>query len=42
MKEIHEHVPTMELEAFVHGAICMAYSGRCLISNYLSNRDPNQ
>lgn len=42
MKEIHEHVPDIELEAFVHGAICMAYSGRCLISNYLSNRDPNQ
>ncbi|QFR39209.1 U32 family peptidase [Candidatus Gracilibacteria bacterium 28_42_T64] len=42
MKEIHEHVPQIELEAFVHGAICMAYSGRCLISNYLSNRDPNQ
>jgi putative protease len=42
MKEIHEHVPDMELEAFVHGAICMAYSGRCLISNYLSARDPNQ
>ena len=42
MKEIHEQVPEMELEAFVHGAICMAYSWRCLISNYLSNRDPNQ
>lgn len=42
MKEIHEAVPDMELEAFVHWAICMAYSGRCLISNYLSNRDPNQ
>ena len=42
MKEIHENVPNMELEAFVHWAICMAYSGRCLISNYLSNRDPNQ
>lgn len=42
MKEIHDKVPDMELEAFVHGAICMAYSGRCLISNYLSNRDPNQ
>jgi putative protease len=42
MKEIHEQVPEMELEAFVHGAICMAYSGRCLISNYLSHRDPNQ
>jgi len=42
MKEIHEHVPEMEFEAFVHWAICMAYSGRCLISNYLSARDPNQ
>lgn len=42
MKEIHEAVPDIELEAFAHGAICMAYSGRCLISNYLSNRDPNQ
>jgi len=42
MKEIKAHVPDMELEAFVHGAICMAYSWRCLISNYLSNRDPNQ
>lgn len=42
MKEIHEKCPNMELEAFAHGAICMAYSGRCLISNYLSMRDPNQ
>ena len=42
MKEIHEVCPDMELESFVHGAICMAYSGRCLISNYLSNRDGNQ
>ncbi len=42
MAEIHEKVPEMELEAFVHWAICMAYSGRCLLSNYLSNRDPNQ
>ena len=42
MKEIHEACPDMELESFVHGAICMAYSGRCLISNYLSNRDGNQ
>lgn len=42
MKEIHEAVPGMELEAFVHWAICMAYSGRCLLSNYMSNRDPNQ
>jgi putative protease len=42
MKEIHEKVPDIELEAFIHWAICMAYSWRCLISNYLSNRDPNQ
>lgn len=42
IKEIHEAVPDMELEAFIHGAICMAYSGRCLISNYLSFRDSNQ
>jgi putative protease len=42
MKEIREKVPDIELETFIHGAICMAYSWRCLISNYLSNRDPNQ
>lgn len=42
MKEIKEACPDMELEAFVHGAICIAYSGRCLISNYMSARDPNQ
>lgn len=39
---IHEHCPAIELEAFVHGAICIAYSGRCLISNYMSYRDANQ
>lgn len=42
VKEIHEMVPDVELEFFVHGAICMAYSGRCLLSNYFSHRDPNQ
>jgi len=42
IKEIHEACPDMELESFVHGAICMAHSGRCLISNYLSHRDSNQ
>jgi putative protease len=42
IKEIHEKVPGIELEAFVHGSICMAYSGRCLLSNYLSYRDANQ
>lgn len=40
--EIHTRVPDIELEAFVHGAICIAYSGRCLISNYLHFRDANQ
>lgn len=42
IKEIHEKVPEMELEAFVHGAICVAYSGRCLMSQYMTNRDANQ
>jgi len=32
----------VELEAFVHGAMCMAYSGRCLLSNFMSNRDANE
>src|SRR3546814_17396607 len=32
----------MELEVFVHGALCMAYSGRCLLSGYLNRRDANQ
>lgn len=42
IREIYEKVPEIELEAFVHGSICMAYSGRCLLSNYLSYRDANQ
>ena len=40
--EIHEKVPELELEAFVHGSICIAYSGRCLLSNYFNHRDANQ
>ncbi|MDF3936131.1 tRNA 5-hydroxyuridine modification protein YegQ [Pseudomonas citronellolis] len=40
--EIREKVPDMELEVFVHGALCMAYSGRCLLSGYINRRDPNQ
>ncbi|GAA3533942.1 tRNA 5-hydroxyuridine modification protein YegQ [Zobellella aerophila] len=40
--EIREHCPTVELEVFVHGALCMAYSGRCLLSGYINKRDPNQ
>ncbi|WP_233128831.1 prephenate-dependent tRNA uridine(34) hydroxylase TrhP [Halovibrio salipaludis] len=35
-------VPGMELEVFVHGALCMAYSGRCLLSGYMNHRDANQ
>ncbi|WP_145519162.1 tRNA 5-hydroxyuridine modification protein YegQ [Yersinia bercovieri] len=40
--EIRAQVPDMELEVFVHGALCMAYSGRCLLSGYINKRDPNQ
>ncbi|TBV07478.1 tRNA 5-hydroxyuridine modification protein YegQ [Stutzerimonas kirkiae] len=40
--EIRGRVPGMELEVFVHGALCMAYSGRCLLSGYINKRDPNQ
>ena len=40
--EIRQQVPGMELEVFVHGALCMAYSGRCLLSGYLNKRDANQ
>ncbi|MEA2077931.1 MAG: U32 family peptidase, partial [Candidatus Marinimicrobia bacterium] len=39
---MHKEVPDIELETFVHGAICISYSGRCLISNYLHGRDANQ
>ena len=39
---IHSFVPDMELEAFVHGAMCISYSGRCLLSNYLSGRESNR
>jgi putative protease len=42
IKEIKEKVPEMELEVFVHGALCMAYSGRCLLSGYINKRDANQ
>lgn len=40
--DIHDKVPGMELEVFVHGALCMAYSGRCLLSGYMNHRDANQ
>ncbi|GAA4816464.1 U32 family peptidase [Marinicella pacifica] len=42
IEEIRFKVPEMELEVFVHGALCMAYSGRCLLSGYINKRDPNQ
>jgi len=42
IEEIRMRVPEMELEVFVHGALCMAYSGRCLLSGYINKRDPNQ
>ncbi|WP_068267679.1 peptidase U32 family protein [Caviibacter abscessus] len=42
IKEIKEKVPNIEIEVFVHGAMCMAYSGRCLLSNYFTNRDANR
>lgn len=42
LKEIKERVPNMELEVFVHGAMCMTYSGRCLLGEYCSGRDGNK
>ena len=42
IEEIKNHVPNMEIEVFVHGALCMAYSGRCLLSGYMNKRDANQ
>jgi putative protease len=40
--EIRAECPDIELEVFVHGALCIAYSGRCLLSGYMSHRDSNQ
>ena len=40
--EIHEFCPETELEAFVHGAMCISYSGRCLLSDYLDGRSSNR
>lgn len=42
VEEIRQQCPEMELEVFVHGALCIAYSGRCLLSGYFNHRDPNQ
>lgn len=42
IEEIRMACPEMEIEVFVHGALCIAYSGRCLLSGYFNQRDPNQ
>ena len=43
IREIREHIPEdMEIESFIHGAMCISYSGRCLLSNFLTGRDANQ
>jgi putative protease len=42
IEEIRQACPDTELEVFVHGALCVAYSGRCLLSGYFNHRDPNQ
>ena len=43
IKTIREHIPAdMEIEAFMHGAMCISYSGRCLLSNFFTGRDANQ
>lgn len=42
IEEIQQKVPEIELEVFVHGALCIAYSGRCLLSGYINKRDANQ
>ncbi|MCK6401594.1 MAG: tRNA 5-hydroxyuridine modification protein YegQ [Sphaerotilus natans subsp. sulfidivorans] len=42
IESIRQDCPDMELEVFVHGALCIAYSGRCLLSGYFNRRDPNQ
>lgn len=43
IKEIREHIPgDMEIETFVHGAMCISYSGRCLLSSFMAGRDANK
>lgn len=43
IRQIRENIPEeMEIESFVHGAMCISYSGRCLLSNYFTGRDANQ
>ena len=43
IREIRDHIPAdMEIESFIHGSMCISYSGRCLLSNYFTGRDANQ
>ena len=42
VEDIRQQCPDIELEVFVHGSLCIAYSGRCLLSGYFNHRDPNQ
>jgi putative protease len=43
IREIREHIPEdMEIESFIHGAMCISYSGRCLLSSFLTGRDANR
>ena len=43
VREIRDRIPKdMDIESFVHGAMCISYSGRCLISNYMTGRDANR
>lgn len=43
IREIREQIPAeMEIESFIHGAMCISYSGRCLLSNFMAGRDANQ
>ena len=43
IKEMREHIPAdMEIETFVHGAMCISYSGRCLLSSFMAGRDANK
>ena len=43
LKELRANIPDdLEIETFIHGAMCISYSGRCLLSNYFTGRDPNR
>ena len=42
MKDIRKNAPDIDLEYFIHGAMCISYSGRCMLSNYYSRRDANR